>query len=710
MSTETEPHHSAREVVSRADDGWGDCRPAEMAPGFSGLEAREYRPGSRPGAGYVRRVRDPKAEFRFLEEGLLEATPEANAARGGVGKIAGSVKRVLIGPPLASSQAIHERLTKIKALAVLSSDALSSVAYGTEAILAVLVLAGASALSTSLPIGAAIVALMIIVGVSYRQTIKAYPKGGGSYIVTKDNLGTLPGLLAGASLLVDYVLTVAVSVSAGVAAIISARQDLQPYIVPMGLAFIAFITIANLRGIRESGNIFAVPTYVFIVSMFVLIVAGFIRLGTTGIQPVAEAQAPPAIEGLTIFLILRAFASGCSAMTGVEAISDGVPAFKEPQASNARTTLLWMVIILATMFAGVTALSHILAIVPENPNVAGYETVLSLIAKSIFGVGPMYYVIQAATALILVLAANTSFSDFPRLSYFLARDGFMPHQYGQRGGRLAYSTGIITLGLLSGILLWAFNAQTDALIPLYAVGVFSAFTLSQSSMVRRWLTRKEPGWRTSWLINAVGACATGLVLVVIVATKFLYGAWIVCLLIPIIIGLFLTIHRHYNKVHGELDGDVPLTPAAIRHTIIVPVADLNRPAISTLAYARSISPNVTAVHIAEDEDSARAFRERWQAWGDKVPLVTIESPYRSIIGPLLRYIDNIDRQEDKTDTITVILPEYVTAHWWEQLLHNQTALRVKAALLFRPGTVVTSVPYHASRRSDQSPRPLVGEG
>ncbi|HLY65862.1 MAG TPA: APC family permease [Chloroflexota bacterium] len=679
------------------DDGWGNCLPAEMAPGYSGLEAREYRPGSRPGGGYVRRVRDRKAEFRYLGEGLLEATPEAHAARGTFGKLTTSVRRVLIGPPLPSSQAIHERLTKIKALAVLSSDALSSVAYATEETLLVLVAAGAAALSFSLPIAAAIVALMIIVGFSYRQTIKAYPKGGGSYIVTKDNLGTLPGLLAGASLLIDYVLTVAVSVSAGVAAITSARQELQPYTVGIGLFFIGFITIANLRGIRESGNIFAVPTYVFILSMFALIIVGFFKLFTVGIHPAAEGQLPPAIESLTLFLILRAFASGCSAMTGVEAISDGVPAFKEPQAPNARTTLLWMVILLATMFTGITLLAHFLGILPEDPSAPGYETVLSLIAKDVFGLGPMYYLIQAATALILILAANTSFSDFPRLAYFLARDSFMPHQYGHRGERLAYSTGIITLGLLSGILLWAFDAQTDALIPLYAVGVFSAFTLSQSSMVRRWLTRKEPGWRTSWVVNAIGACATGLVLVVIVATKFLYGAWIVCLLIPIIIAMFLTIHRHYAKVQTELEGEIPVTPAAIKHNIIVPVADLNRAAVQTLAYARSISPNVTAVHIAEDEEAAHEFREKWEAWGDKVPLVTIESPFRSVVSPLLRYIDNIDR-EDSRDTVTVILPEYVTDHWWEQLLHNQTALRVKAALLFRPGTVVTSVPYHSVHR------------
>jgi amino acid transporter len=665
-----------------------------MAPGFSGLEAREYRPGSRRGAGYVRRVRDPKAEFRYVGEGLLEATQQAHAPRSATGRLVGSVKRVLIGQPLPSAQAIHERLTKIKALAVLSSDALSSVAYATEETLLVLILAGSAALSSSLPIAAGIVALMIIVGFSYRQTIRAYPKGGGSYIVTKDNLGTLPGLLAGASLLIDYVLTVAVSVSAGVAALASMAPSLLPHLVLMGVLFIAFITIANLRGIRESGNIFAVPTYVFVASVFAMIALGFVQLLTGGAHPATAEEAPHAIEGLGLWLILRAFASGCSAMTGVEAISDGVPAFKEPQAPNARTTLLWMVGILATMFAGITLLTHYFGILPLEPANPGYQTVLSQIAHEVFGSGFMYYVIQIATALILVLAANTSFSDFPRLSYFLARDGFMPHQYGHRGERLAYSTGILTLGLLSGVLLVVFKAQTDALIPLYAVGVFSAFTLSQSSMVRRWLTRREPGWRTSWVVNAIGALATGVVLVVIIGTKFIYGAWIVILLIPIIIGMFLTIHRHYTKVHDQLEGDMPISPAAIRHTIFVPVADLNRLNIQTLAYARSLSSNVTAVHIAEDEDTAHEFRQKWEEWGDKVPLVTIESPYRSVVGPLLRYIDNIDRR-DAYDTITVILPEFVTAHWWENLLHNQTALRLKAALLFRPGTVVTSVPYHA---------------
>ena len=687
--TETDDHHK---VPNGGSEGWGEASPAKLAPGFSGLEAREYRPGSRPGAGYVRLVRNPRAQFRYLGEGLLEATPEANAARSGFGKFSSGVRRVLIGQPLASSQAIHERLSKAKALAVLSSDALSSVAYATEATLSVLVLAGSAAVGIDLPIAAAIVALMFIVGFSYRQTILAYPKGGGSYIVTKDNLGDVPGLIAGASLLVDYILTVAVSVSSGVQAITSVDQVLLPYTVPIGLFFIVFVTVANLRGIRESGNIFAVPTYLFIVSMVAMIAWGFLKLlFFGGLHPASTPLVPHAVEDVGIFLVLRAFTQGCSAMTGVEAISDGVPAFKEPQARNARTTLLWMVSLLATMFAGISLLAHVLGVLPRPG-----ETLLEQINKAVFGVGPVYYVVQAATTLVLILAANTSFSDFPRLSYFLARDGFLPHQYAHRGERLAYSTGIITLGLLSGLLLWAFKGVTDALIPLYAVGVFSAFTLSQTSMVRRWLVLREPGWQRGWIINAVGACTTGLVLVVIVATKFLFGAWLVCLLIPLIILMFLTIHRHYNKVQTVMEGTGPVQPSAIRHTIIVPVADLNRVAIQTLAYARSLSPNITAVHIAEDEDAAHDFRERWDVWGDKVPLVTIESPYRSIIQPLLRYLDAIDQQAGH-DTVTVILPEYVASHWWEHLLHNQTALRLKAALLFRPGTVVTSVPYHAVR-------------
>ncbi len=691
---DTEPEHEQPKLATKGDtaEGWGNATPAKLAPGFSGLEAREYRPGSRPGAGYVRLVRNPRAQFRYLGEGLLEATEEANSARSGFGKLSNGIKRILIGQPLPTSQAIHERLTKIKALAVLSSDALSSVAYATEATLSVLIFAGTSALGVGLPIAVGIVLLMFIVAFSYRQTISAYPKGGGSYIVTKDNLGTLPGLMAGAALLVDYILTVAVSVSSGVQAITSVEPALLPHAVAMGLFFIGFVTIANLRGIRESGNIFAVPTYVFIVSMMIMIGWGFIRIIFLGGIPVpTPTNVPPPIESIGIFLVLRAFASGCSAMTGVEAISDGVPAFKDPQPQNARTTLLWMVILLAIMFSGISLLAHLMGILP-NPQ----ETVLSQINKAVFGLGPIYYVIQVATTLILILAANTSFSDFPRLSYFLASDGFLPHQYAHRGERLAYSTGIITLGILSAMLLWAFKGVTDALIPLYAVGVFSAFTLSQTSMVRRWLTRKEPGWQHNWIVNAIGACTTGLVLVVIIATKFLYGAWIVCLLIPLIILMFLTIHRHYNKVKMVMEGSGPMTPAAIHHTIIVPVADLNRVAIQTLAYARSLSSNVTAVHIADDEESAREFREKWETWGDKVPLVTIESPYRSVIGPLLRYLDAID-QRSAADTVTVILPEYVSSRWWENLLHNQTALRMKAALLFRPGTVVTSVPYHAVR-------------
>jgi amino acid transporter len=670
------------------DDDWGESVPAKLDPACTGLQSREYKPGSRPGGNYVRRTRSHNAQFRYVGDGLLQATPAADAPAHPAARFFSGVKHALIGTPLPTADAIHERLTKVKALAVLSSDALSSVAYGTEQTLTVLMAAGAAAFSASLPIAGAIVALLLIVGVSYRQTIAAYPKGGGSYIVSKDNLGTLPGLLAGASLLIGYVLTVAVSVSAGVDAITSARPGLGPYTVPMGVFFIAFITLINLRGIRESGNIFAVPTYLFLVVMFALIGAGLFKVLVIGVAPAPPAEPLQAVEGLSAFLILRAFAAGCSAMTGVEAISDGVPAFKEPQARNARTTLLCMVTILAVMFAGISWLAHALGIIPK-----GDETVLSQIARAIFGHGGMYYIIQVATAAILILAANTSFSDFPRLSYFLARDGYMPHQYAQRGERLAYSTGILTLGFLSGLLLAVFEGQTGALIALYAVGVFAAFTLSQASMVRRWLTRKEPGWQRSWIVNCIGAVTTGLVLVVVIVTRFLDGAWIVCLLIPLIILVMLTIHRHYSRVQVEVEGSLPLTPADIHHVIVVPVADLNRVAQQTLAYARSISDHVTAVHVAEDEAAAGEFDRKWQDWGGKVPLIIIEAPYRSVIGPLLSYVDTIDRSSQ--ETVTVILPEYVGAHWWEHVLHNQTALRLKASLLFRPGIVVTSVPYHA---------------
>jgi amino acid transporter len=655
------------------------------------------------GDRYVRVCRVQSDDFQRAAPGHLIATEEALEARGTAGRAFGKIKRTVIGAPLSTAQAAHERLTKTKALAVLSSDALSSVAYATEEILHVLLLAGVGALALSLPIGAGIVALLLIVGISYRQTIKAYPAGGGSYIVAKDNLGELPALTAGAALLFGYVVTVAVSIAAGVAALTSAVPQLRDHRVTLGLAFIILVTLLNLRGIRESGSIFAVPTYLFLVGIVGMIVLGLVRAASQGFV----AQAPVVSAGeigtttqtLGVLLILTAFSRGCAALTGVEAISDGVPAFQPPEWKNARATLTWMIVILAATFAGITFLANQFGIVPREPNdPLGYETVVSQIASTIFGGGsPAYYYIQIATLAILILAANTAYSDFPRLSYFLARDRYLPKQFTFRGDRLAYSTGIVTLGILSSLMLSGFGGETTRMIPLYAVGVFTAFTLSQGGMVIRWLRLREPGWQGGLAINIVGVVTTGVVAVVVGLTNFTKGAWIVLLLIPLVIMMFRAIHRHYARAAGELAAQTPLKSEEIVHTVIVPVAAVNRVARQTLAYARSISPNVTAVHITDDEAEIEQMRESWQALASDVPMVIIESPYRSLVGPLLSYLDEIDRQRPD-DTLTVVLPEFIARHWWEHILHNQTALRIKAALLFRPGTVVTSVPYHLEQR------------
>lgn len=644
-------------------------------------------------ASALRAARGDGQGLRPVEPGVLEATRDVRRAHGWTGNALVAARGWIIGDPLSNAQAVHERLTKFKALAVLSSDALSSVAYATGAMMAVLILAAGQALNYSLGIGIAIASLMAIVVFSYRQTIKAYPKGGGSYIVTRDNLGDMAGLVAGSSLMIDYVLTVAVSTSAGVAALVSLDSALAPYTVALTIACVVLLCLANLRGVRESGTIFALPTYLFVGGMYIMIVVGAVNFFSGG-GHVTAYPALHASESLTIFLVLRAFASGCTALTGIEAISDGVPAFKPPEWINARTTLTAMGGLAIGMFVGITLLVHAFGLVPnagDNP-----PTLLSKLAVHVFGTGPVYIYIQITTALILALAANTAYSDFPRLSFFMARDGFMPHQFGHRGDRLSYSNGIILLTIVAAILIFVFNGSVDALINLYVVGVFNAFTLSQISMVKRWWTKREPGWRRNLAINGTGAVATFLVLLVTASTKFLHGAWVVILLIAVMIGIFWTIRRHYTRVKHELATETPLSPAEIRHTVIVPVTDLNRVALQSLAYARSISSCVIAVHVSDNEEEQARLRQKWDAWGDHVPLVIIHSPYRSIVSPLLAYIDAIDRQS-KTDTLTVILPEFVPAHWWQGILHNQTALRLKTALLFRPGTIVTNVPYHPGR-------------
>jgi amino acid transporter len=663
----------------------------------SGLEWREVHRGARPGDQFVRIARHKS--FRKLGAGRYEI--RGGHRPSGLSGLYSRFKRAIIGEPLATAAAGHERLTKVKALAVLSSDALSSVAYATEEIMRVLLLAGTAALSASLSIGVVLVFLLFVVGFSYRQTIKAYPTGGGSYIVAKDNLGTLPGLTAAGSLLISYTLTVAVSVAAGVKALASAYPSLDSFSAEIGVGVIVLITLINLRGIRESGSIFMLPTYAFLVCMGALLAWGLFRFGFG--PPPEPTPVQSALEPLTLFLMLRAFASGGAALTGVEAISDGVPAFKPPEWINAQKTLTAMVVILAITFSGITYLANRMAIVPAVADgVHDPETVVSQIAHGVFGQTPFYYALQYSTFLILFLAANTAYSDFPRLAYFLGRDKFLPHQFTFRGDRLAYSVGIVVLGIVSSLVLWGFGGSITRLIPLYAFGVFSAFTLSQSGMVVRWWRRRETGWQRSIVFNGVGALATFVVLLVVATTKFADGAWMVVVLLPLEVLLFRGIHAHYEQAANEIAAETPIDPDEITHQVIVPIAGLNQIALQTLAYARSIARGpedvVNVVHITEDPDAAEKLQEQWEEWQSGVQLTIVESPYRSLVGPLLAYIDAMHAQYPGK-TLTVVLPEMVPAHWWEQILHNQTALRLKAALLFRPGVVVADVPYHLKRSS-----------
>jgi amino acid transporter len=603
-----------------------------------------------------------------------------------------SLKMLFVGRPLATAQARHERLSNSTALAVFASDALSSVAYATEEILVMLVMAGSVGLVYSIPIGFAIAILIAIVVSSYRQTILAYPQGGGAYIVTKDNLGTLPSLIAGAALLIDYVLTVAVSVAAGVAAVTSAFPVLYRYRVVLAVICVAAIAVANLRGLRESGALFAVPTYLFIASFFGMLAYGFAGWAGGWLTPLPPPPSAPAIgQGVTVFLILRAFAQGCAALTGVEAVSDGVPAFKPPEARNARTVLAWLGVILVTLFLGITFLAHHFQLTPRPE-----ETIVSQLARQIFGGGLLYFEVQAVTMLVLILAANTSFADFPRLAYFLARDGFIPRQFGTRGDRLVYSNGILILGGTAALLIVMFHADVNALIPLYALGVFVSFTLSQASMVRRWLARREPGWWWRCSMNAAGAAATGLVMVVIGVTKFLDGAWIVAVLVPLLVLGFLTIHRHYGEVAAQLSVEGYDGPPPMEHTVLVLVGDLHKGVIKALQYAQTLSPSAKGVYVELDPEKTRRLEEKWGKWGLGVPLVVLTSPYRSLLTPLLDYVDHLLTYGDN-HVVTIVIPEFIPAKWWQQLLHNQTALIIKGKLLFRKNVVVTDVPYHLSR-------------
>jgi amino acid transporter len=675
--------------------------------------------------------------------------------------VAAELKRFIIGRALRTEQAAHERLSKKTALAVFSSDALSSTAYATEEILLVLAVAAAygqaGAFKYVVPVSIGIGMLLVIVATSYRQTIHAYPSGGGAYIVAKENLGTNAGLVAGASLLVDYVLTVAVSIAAGVAAITSMAQGtryawLDHHKVSLCLIFITFIAIANLRGVRESGSLFAAPTYAFLISFLFMIGYGLFSYYTYGgAAPIPGPEELKTAEGyklqpLTLFLLLGAFSNGCAALTGIEAISNGVPAFKKPEAKNAAATLVWMALLLTVMFLGTSVLAYLYGVHPHAS-----ETVISQFARIMF-TGPMawfYYVVQVTTALILVLAANTSFADFPRLSSLLARDRFLPRQFATRGDKLVFSNGIVILAIFASILVIAFGGDTSRLIPLYAVGVFLSFTLSQSGMVRHWLkvraqSPKKKGkprkwtedeihftqstvdaeplpdaeleaseqrgstfitdevtdsshWKKSIVINAVGAIATFIVLCVFIATKFIHGAWIVVVVVPLLVFMFRAIHKHYVGVAKELstEGIGELRP--INHTVIVPISGIHRGVVGALQYAKSIAPDhVQAVYVDFDEEATVKLREKWERWGAGVKLVVLPSPYRELTRPLLRYIARLERAHDN-DMVTVVLPEFVPARWWQHLLHNQSSLMLKGALLFKKGVIVTSVPYHLKR-------------
>ena len=616
------------------------------------------------------------------------------------------LRQALLGAPMPSTGILLERLNRIQALAVFSSDALSSVAYATEEILLVLVIAGTAALNLSLPIALAIIALLAMVTTSYYQTIHGYPSGGGAYIVAYDNLGVWPGLTAAAALLIDYVLTVAVSITAGVAAFTSAFPALIPYRVELCLLAIALIAWANLRGVRESGTLFAIPTYGFILVFMTLIVVGLVRWfsGTVphGSAPVA-ATTGEATSALTMFLLLRAFASGCTALTGVEAISNGIPAFRKPEAKNAGRTLIAMALILGAMFLGISFLARALAVVP-----AEHETVVSQIGRQVFGDGPLYLALQVTTTLILILAANTSFADFPRLSAILARDRYLPHQLTNLGDRLVFANGIVTLAILASALVVLFGGLTHRLIPLYAVGVFLSFTLSQAGMVRHWYKLRGPGWTWKMAVNGLGAVATGVVLGIIVTTKFIHGAWIVILLIPLFVGMFRAIKRHYLSVAEQLTLEgVSHEPweglaSRKRQKVIVPISGVHRGTLEALRFARSLSKDVTAVVVDVDPQVTDRVRGKWPLWGQKVPLTVLESPFRSTLGPLVAYLDERDRHEPERGLAVIVLPEFVPARWWHELLHNQTARAIKRALLYRRGAsdknrVIIDVPYHLQR-------------
>ena len=605
-----------------------------------------------------------------------------------------ALKRLLIGKPIPTERAHHERLNNFQALAIFASDAISSTAYATQEILLALSVAGAAAFHLSFPIAIAIVVLLAIVTISYQQTLFAYPNGGGAYIVAKDNLGQGPAQIAGAALLTDYILTVAVSVSAGVAAITSAFPQLRDATVYLCVAAILLLTLGNLRGIRESGNIFALPTYFFIGMAMLLLATGFYRVFVGGEPPLPiQGEIHQATQGITILLILRAFASGCAALTGIEAISNGILAFKPPESKNASITMIRMSVILSIVFLGITWLSHHYGV---NYMGHGEETVPSELAKRIFGTGGLYFAFQLGTMAILILAANTPFAGFPPLAAMQATDGFLPRQLTNLGEKLVYNNGIFILTVFASLLVIFFKGNTDHLIPLYAVGVFLSFTISQFGMVRRWQRLRTPGWRLKATINGIGALTTGIVCMVVGVTKFEHGAWLVVLIIPTLVWIFFQIHHHYVNVSKQLYLEtLPQIEKESLSKVLVLVPSIHKGTIPAIQFARSLSPAAIGFHVDVGRDPAAEarMREHWEEVAGEMPLIVIHSPYREVVRPILEFIDEM-KLTGKPGPVTVVLPEFVPQGFWSKVLHNQTGLMIKWALLFKKDVVLCNVRYY----------------
>jgi amino acid transporter len=670
--------------------------------------------GRKVGDRRVRVERPHSPYFRYTGPGMLTAKEAASAPTTQSGRAIEQVRRTLFGRRLSNEEEAFERLPKKLALPIFSSDAISSSAYATEEILRVLVLAGAGALLVSLEVAIAITILLTVVSISYRQVCRAYPSGGGAYVVAKENLGPIFGLIAAAALLIDYVMTVAVSTASAVAQVYSVVPALYDIRIEIAILSIALITIANLRGLREAGLIFASPTYIFVGLALLMIAMGLVRVATGQgpASPLPTDVVPFGTEPLGIFLLLRAFAGGSVALTGVEAIANGVPAFKPPESKNAANTMITMALLLGVLFIGITIVVDAFGI---RPTEEGGQTVVAIVAASVFGDGtPLFIAFQAATALILFLAVNTSFNAFPRLAAILAQDGYMPRQFSFRGDRLAFSWGIVMLATIAGGLLIVFGGDTHALIPLYSVGVFVCFTLSQTGMVRHWFTVREPGWWGRAAVNAFGGALTFVVLLVVASVKFSAGAWLVLVLIPVEVAVFIFIHRQYASARAQLHlrSDQVIAAPHRDERVVIPVNGLNRSVVQAVNVGRSMADDVRAVLVADDHDYAEEMQEAWARQVPGVPLVVVESPYRALTGPLLAYLDVLDHAwpPDKEAPITfVVIPEYVPRHWWERLLYNQSTNQLRRALLGRPNTVVTNVPYRREeaeafrRREDAGP-------